>query len=133
MASEPEGATVVLVGHCGPDSWMLKSAVRRALCGADVLLVDTPEDLDGVIDTADLLLVNRALDGGFAGASGVAMIAELSQRNRAPALMLVSNYADAQEEAEAAGALPGFGKAEIGSERMRERLRAALHHARRML
>jgi hypothetical protein len=40
--------------------------------------------------------------------------------------MLVSNHADAQAEAEAAGAKPGFGKAELGSSKSLEALRAIL-------
>ena len=40
--------------------------------------------------------------------------------------MLVSNYADAQAAAVAAGALEGFGKSEIGSSKMKERLAAAI-------
>jgi hypothetical protein len=41
-------------------------------------------------------------------------------------VMLISNYADAQRDAEAAGALPGFGKREIGSKRVTELLQNAL-------
>jgi hypothetical protein len=40
--------------------------------------------------------------------------------------MLVSNYADAQQAAVAAGALPGFGKREIGTPKVKELLRSAL-------
>ncbi len=40
--------------------------------------------------------------------------------------MLVSNHEDAQAEAVAAGALPGFGKASLGQPGMIERVAAAL-------
>jgi len=40
--------------------------------------------------------------------------------------MLVSNYPDAQQAAVQAGALPGFGKRELGSPRVPELIRAAL-------
>jgi hypothetical protein len=40
--------------------------------------------------------------------------------------MLVSNYPDAQAAAVAAGALPGFGKRELGSARIPELIRSAL-------
>jgi hypothetical protein len=40
--------------------------------------------------------------------------------------MLVSNYADAQQQAETAGALPGFGKSSLRTPETRERLRAVL-------
>ena len=41
-------------------------------------------------------------------------------------MMLVSNYPEAQQEAIVAGALPGFGKREIGSRRVVDLLRTAL-------
>jgi hypothetical protein len=40
--------------------------------------------------------------------------------------MLVSNYPDAQAAAVAAGALPGFGKREIGQPRVAQLIREAL-------
>ena len=40
--------------------------------------------------------------------------------------MLVSNYADAQQAAVAAGAIEGFGKAELGADETEEKLRAVL-------
>ncbi len=41
-------------------------------------------------------------------------------------MMLVSNYPDAQAAAVANGALPGFGKREIGSPRVIELIKGAL-------
>ena len=41
-------------------------------------------------------------------------------------VMLVSNYPDAQHEAEAAGAVPGFGKSQVSSAETLERLRTYL-------
>jgi hypothetical protein len=41
-------------------------------------------------------------------------------------VMLVSNYAAAQAEAVAAGAVPGFGKSSLGRPDMLERVRAVL-------
>jgi hypothetical protein len=40
--------------------------------------------------------------------------------------MLVSNYAEAQAAAVAAGAVPGFGKREIGQPRVAQLIREAL-------
>jgi hypothetical protein len=40
--------------------------------------------------------------------------------------MLVSDYPDAQDEAAGAGALPGFGKADIGSPKLTETVRKAI-------
>jgi hypothetical protein len=117
---------VVLVGHCGPDAGALRSAVRSHLPGARVESVDDPADLEGAMSRAHLLLVNRVLDRGFGGASGIDLIAELSRRPGRPALMLVSNLEDAQARAEAAGASPGFGKRDLYAPATKARLMSAL-------
>lgn len=120
-----EGKRVVLVGHCGPDSFALRSAIRSALPGAQVEFANDTETLEAELDRADLLLINRVLDGRFADRAGVELIQSLSSRQR-PVTMLISNFPDAQQAAEAAGAAPGFGKAEMYAEETRRRLREAL-------
>jgi hypothetical protein len=77
---------------------------------------------------ADLLLVNRALDGDFAEPDGIALIRRLaaSREGPAPALMLISNYPEAQAQAVAAGAVAGFGKKELNTPRAAGCLRAAV-------
>ena len=74
----------------------------------------------------DLLLFNRELGYGFSETAGVKVIERLRAGNPALKAMLVSNYPDAQAAAEAAGALPGFGKRELGTKRVTELLREAL-------
>lgn len=123
--------SAVLVGHCGPDSWMLKSVVGRALPGASVSFVSDHAATVHAAATADLLLVNRVLDGSFDDDSGIALIAALRDHpGRRAALMLISNLPDAQAQAEAAGAAPGFGKSNAGSPVAADRLRQAAQHAR---
>ena len=78
------------------------------------------------VNGVDLLLVNRVLDYGFEYEEGVALIARLRQSHPNIRTMLVSNYAEAQQAAVAAGALPGFGKREIGTPRVKELLTSAL-------
>ena len=118
------GETILLVGHCGPDTFALRSAMGRF---GRVEMVNDAETLSGRLADASLLLVNRVLDGRFATESGIELIRELSG-DGSPALMLVSNYPEAQAEAEAAGAVPGFGKAELYDEQTAERVQAALAH-----
>lgn len=121
-----ERLVVALVGHCVPDSALLKRAVDRALPGAEVRRVNDEGQLAATLAEADLLLVNRALDGEFTHRTGVELIRVWAPRRGAAALMLISNHADAQQAAEAAGATPGFGKAEVGSDEARDRIRAAV-------
>ncbi|MFG0326612.1 MAG: hypothetical protein ACF8SC_05000 [Phycisphaerales bacterium JB037] len=124
------GTVITLVGHCGPDMFMLRNAIRNAAPDATIEVVDSDAAVASI--DADVLLVNRVLDGSFADTRGIDLIARLSASRTGPrpAILLISNYADAQSEAEAAGALPGFGKSDLYSDQTRERLLAAIEHAR---
>lgn len=118
---------VVLVGHCGPDSAYLRSAVSRIGRDVEVLAADDSAELDRLIEQGvDLLLVNRVLDYGFADTDGPTVIGELHDKYPDLKMMLVSNYPDAQAQAVAAGALPGFGKRQLGTEPVNKLLREAL-------
>ena len=118
---------IALVGHCGPDSSFLRIAVSKAEREAMVLMVDDDSDLERVLDDGvDLLLLNRQLDYGFDEREGVALLRKIRAKYPAVKAMLVSNYPDAQAAAVAEGALPGFGKREIGTPRVNELLREAL-------
>jgi two-component system, chemotaxis family, chemotaxis protein CheY len=119
--------TVLLVGHCGPDSSYLRMTVDKAAKGARILMADDDSELsDALSQNPDLVLFNRELGYGFTHKMGVDAIAHLRKASPHLKLMLVSNYADAQAAAVANGSLPGFGKREIGSPRVIEVLRAAL-------
>ena len=118
---------VVLIGHCGPDSGYLRLAVTSADRAAQVLAADDEQSLQRLIDDgANLLLFNRVLDCGFSEEDGAAVIRRLKARHPNLKMMLVSNYADAQQAAIAAGALPGFGKRELGTPGVAQLLRDAL-------
>lgn len=122
-----ERVVVALVGHCGPDSFMLRSSVRRAIPGADIVSFESDRDVEREAPSADILLVNRLMDGRFEDASGIELIRRLREDlgERGPAMILVSNFEDAQREAEKAGAMPGFGKRDLHDDTTRERLLAA--------
>jgi len=118
---------VVLVGHCGADSSYLRIAVASAGAGVSVVAADDQEALTAALKNGvELVLVNRILDWGFDEEEGVALIARLRQTHPQVKTMLVSNYAEAQQAAVAAGALPGFGKREIGSAKVKELLKSIL-------
>jgi two-component system chemotaxis response regulator CheY len=118
---------VALVGHCGPDSSYLRMTVRRADTNIDVLMVDDESDLKRAInDGVSLLLLNRELSYGFHDTFGVDLIKRLRPLHPDIKMMLVSNYPDAQSDAVKAGALPGFGKRELGSPRVAQLVRNAL-------
>jgi len=122
------GRKVLLVGHCGPDSSYLKMAVRSARSDAAVVYAEDAHELRAALDGGvDLILFNRELGYGFDEKEGVDIIRWLKPNYPTLKMMLVSNYADAQKAAVEAGALPGFGKRELGQPRIAKLLREALN------
>jgi two-component system chemotaxis response regulator CheY len=120
--------TVVLVGHCGADGAYLKMTVKKALGDVHVVTVDDAQDFTRALETAepDLILFNRELGYGFDPSMGVSVIGALHRTHPNLKMILVSNYQEAQRDAEAAGALPGFGKRELGTPRVLQVLREAV-------
>jgi two-component system, chemotaxis family, chemotaxis protein CheY len=126
LAPEQPNRKVVLVGHCGFDESLISRAVATALPG---ITVESAYDTNGLVrhtGPGSLLLVNRVLDGRFGTRSGIDLIAELIGGDRHALMMLISDYADAQAQAVQAGALPGFGKSELGTPETTGKLRAAI-------
>jgi two-component system chemotaxis response regulator CheY len=107
---------VLSLGQCGADHAAISWTFRSNL-DADVVAAGTPEEAEAQLrdEDFDLVLVNRVLD--WTGALGVDFIRQLKADPGLKELpvMLVSNYDDAQREAVAAGALPGFGKRALRS------------------
>ena len=123
--------TIALVGHCGPDSFMLRSAVKYAMKVADVPLIITQAQLDAAMKSSTasnryVLLVNRVLDGEFDLSEGIELIQLLKASHPAVRCMVISNYPESQQAAISAGAMPGFGKAEVGSAKMKDALASAI-------
>jgi hypothetical protein len=116
--------TVVLVGHCGPDSFLLENTARKALPDAEIIKLNDESKLRAGLPTWSVLLVNRVLDGAFKSDSGIALIEALAGESEAPPMLLVSNFAESQAEAEQVGAKPGFGKNDLYVEETLERIRA---------
>lgn len=118
---------VLSVGQCLADHMSITSTLRSHF-RVEVQGADTPaealEQLRG--GSFDLVLVNRIGDAD--GSSGVAFIRQLKadEALRSVPVLLVSNYADAQREAEQAGAVPGFGKAALGQPAMLARVKGFL-------
>ncbi|QOV91534.1 response regulator [Humisphaera borealis] len=119
--------TVAFIGHCGPDSSYLRLAVSKAIPGAKIVSVDDDESMKAALEAGvDLALFNRVLDYGFAETEGVKVIGKLARFYPSTRMMMVSNYPETQAQALAAGAVPGFGKREIGSPRVVQLLQEAV-------
>ncbi len=117
---------IALVGHCGPDSYALRAAISGIVPNSQVIFAPDDHTLAAELPKTQLLLINRRLDGDYAATTGVELIRSLAAAPHKPALMLVSNLPDAQQEAVAAGALPGFGKRQLYADETRRRILAAL-------
>jgi len=118
---------VLDVGQCSPDHWSIKHLVEGELGGEVVQahhLADALELLRG--GDFDLVLVNRKLDADYSDGLEVIRQIKADPQLAGTPVMLVSNYPEYQAEAVAAGAEPGFGKAELRNPATREKLAAAL-------
>ena len=117
---------VILVGHCGIDGPRLQQEISSKAPDFDVTRINDLEELESACkEGADLLLVNRE-PVGFDAKDGVEIIRDVCRDYPGQRAMLVSDYPEAQEKAKSAGALPGFGKRELGTPRVAEMLRDAL-------
>lgn len=118
---------VLDVGQCGFDHGAIRQLVAGEF-GAEVVqahrLDDTLVALKG--GRFDLVLINRKLDADYSDGLAVLRAIKGDPSLAATPVMLVSNFADAQATAVAAGAEPGFGKSELTFPDTREKLRMFL-------
>ena len=124
MESGKKTLKIVSLGQCGVDHPAIARFCRDAV-GAHVVGTETfAETL--AVEGADLILVNRILD--TTGESGLDFIRQFraDPARQATPVLLVSNYADAQRDAQALGAAAGFGKSALNRPESATALRAAL-------
>jgi len=100
------------IGQCGVDGPAITQLLHEEL-GAKVKSVATADEAKREIASTkfDLVLVNRELARD--GSSGVELIGDLVDHGMTVPIMLVSDYAQAQDEAVARGAVRGFGKSKL--------------------
>lgn len=114
---------VLSVGQCGFDHGGISRALHKAF-GAEVVRADSAQEALQLLraDPFAVVLVNRVFDAD--GNSGLDLVRAIKSDERLHELpvMLVSNYEEAQQEAVAAGAAPGFGKNALGRPEMLARL-----------
>jgi two-component system chemotaxis response regulator CheY len=121
------GKRVLSIGQCGADHASISSTLRRSFDAEVVPASSAEAALERLRrETFALVLVNRVFDRD--GSSGLEMIRQIraDEGLRSVPVMLVSNYGDAQAEAVAAGAVPGFGKGRLGQPEMLDQVRPFL-------
>lgn len=102
---------VLSVGQCGPDN----GAIRQMIEGnfdAQVSTTDHQEDTLAALraQDVDLVLINRKLDIDYSdGLTIIEAIKNDPELADVP-VMLITNYPEHQQLAQAKGAEPGFGK-----------------------
>lgn len=116
---------ILSVGQCGADHAGI-SRMISAHFQAEVIPCDSAAEALARIarESFDLVLVNRILDAD--GSEGIDLIKALKEAAPQVPVTLVSNHEDAQRDAVAAGALPGFGKSALGQPQTIARLRVLL-------
>lgn len=106
---------VLSIGQCGPDH----SALSRFLKSSFDVVIETAataaESLDLLRKSQyDLVLINRKLDYDYSDGEEIIRTMQADAVLKAIPVMLISNYAEYQDNAVALGAVRGFGKNDLG-------------------
>jgi hypothetical protein len=109
-------AKVLIAGQCGFDYPQLAALVKRV--GAEPEEARTQGEFRRKVQSGEysLVLLNRIFDSD--GTSAIEELRVLKSESKGaknyPPMMLISNYPEAHDEARGLGAVPGFGKADLG-------------------
>jgi CheY-like chemotaxis protein len=122
---------VLDVGNCRPDH----AAIRQLIEGnfaATVIQADRRQDALAALrsDPFDLVLINRRLNRDYSDGIDVIRAIKDDEALAGVPVMLITNYAEHQQEAIHAGAEPGFGKLELSDPTTLGKLGQFLGHRR---
>jgi CheY-like chemotaxis protein len=114
---------VLDVGQCAPDHAAIRRLIQGTF-GAEMVQADRLDDALAALrrEPFDLVLINRKLDVDYSDGIEILRAIKNDSALASTPVMLVTNYPEHQQAAIAAGAEPGFGKAELGLEATREKL-----------
>ncbi len=123
---EQKRKRVLDVGQCGPDHRAIASLL--AALGAEVERAALPGEAMAALEKErfDLVLVNRKIDQDYSEGMELVRMMQANPKTKGIPVMLVSNYPEAQSEAEKAGALPGFGKMSLMQPETKRKLKTVL-------
>jgi CheY-like chemotaxis protein len=112
-----EPKRILSVGQCGADHYSISTFLQSHFDGVEVEPMHTTKQAIAALKARpfNLVLVNRRFD--WDGGPGLDLIRAMKADGELASVpvMLVSNHADAQKEAMAAGAIRGFGKANLNA------------------
>ena len=119
---------VLDVGQCGPDHATIRNYLTSTF-DCEVIQTHGLADTLAELRAGDyhLVLINRKLDADYSDGIEIIRAIKADPEMADVAVMLVTNYTDHQDAAEAAGALRGFGKLEFDRPETKEKLTAVLN------
>jgi two-component system chemotaxis response regulator CheY len=114
---------VLDIGNCSMDHGAISGMLTKQF-GAEVIQAHGPEDSLSLLKQThfDLVLVNRKLDQDYSDGLDIIHAMKADPELSAVPVMLITNYAEYQQQAVAAGALAGFGKKELYNDETQEKL-----------
>lgn len=118
---------VLDVGNCGFDHGSIKSLIEANFDAEVIQAHDLDEAISQLDDSDfDLTLVNRVFDRN--GESGLDLIRRITDGSniRSTPVMLISNFANYQDEAVKLDAVRGFGKSQLNEKATLDKLRVHL-------
>ena len=118
---------VLDVGNCSMDHGSIRAVLERQY-HAEVVQAHGPDDALELLRQGkfDLVLVNRKLDADYSDGLEIIKTIKADAKLASVPCMLITNYADHQDAAIAAGAERGFGKKELAAPETHARLKAIL-------
>lgn len=119
--------TILSIGQCRPDHAAITQFLKTHF-DVQVVTADLPDEaLDQLRNhAADLVLINRKLDADYSDGMDILNAIKSDKELADTPVMLVSNFPEWQEKAVEAGAVYGFGKAELNSPDVVERISSVL-------
>lgn len=114
---------VLDVGQCVPDHAAIRQLIESNFDATVAQSHQLPDTLAALRrERFDLVLVNRKLDADYSDGLDILRAIKADEQLNSTPVMLVTNYAVYQQSAVAAGAAPGFGKAQLNDPRTIETL-----------
>ncbi len=120
--------TLILAGHCGADTGILRRWVAGLVPGIEIKTCSSVAECQQLLeqDSQALAWVNRIFD--HTGESALDWMQELaaSKSGFLARMALITNYDDVQQQATTLGAMPGFGKSGLRNAELIQRIQATI-------
>jgi CheY-like chemotaxis protein len=115
------------VGQCGPDHATIRRFFAANFNDVEIVQAAACDDTLALLRHShfDLVLINRKLDEDYSDGIEVLRAIKRHPEIADVPVMIITNYAEHQDAAVAAGAVRGFGKLEFNEPATKEKVAAA--------